>query len=474
VLEFTYYLEDFYMSIASEHPEYGDNLKRWETNRDVCSGSDAVKLKRTTYLPDVNEGRTPPPQDPLMYKNRYDNYLLRAQLVAFAKHTLGGLVGMVYSKDPAIFKWPAEIQYLLDNMDGAGLSHIQMGKKAVREVIEVGRVGGLADYPKHGIENPDRQTLEREAIRASIQLYLAESIVDWNEETVRGVTRLNYVKLKEVYTERSEDFFEIKDEQTRYRVLRLRDGVYTQALYDDSGKEIEEEFAPLMDGQTMDFIPFRFAGSENNRPNVDEAPISGIVDINLGHYRNSANLEESDNVHSGANLIINSNMSVDQFKEANPQGVKVGANEGLFLGADGSASLLQTNANSSTRELMKDKQAQAESLGAVFANQTDSKNVTAEAARINAAQTTATLTTTVGNVSEMIEFLAQVCAGFMTKGVAGEVEYSLNQDFHAETFDPQIAAMLETGVLNGWISESEAEAAFKKELEKSGVTFEPR
>ena len=166
-------------------------------------------------------------------------------------------------------------------------------------------------------------------------------------------------------------------------------------------------------------------------------------------------------------------MSVDQFKEANPQGVKVGANEGLFLGADGSASLLQTNANSSTRELMKDKQAQAESLGAVFANQTDSKNVTAEAARINAAQTTATLTTTVGNVSEMIEFLAQVCAGFMTKGVAGEVEYSLNQDFHAETFDPQIASMLETGVLNGWINESEAEAAFKKELEKSGVTFEP-
>ena len=142
-------------------------------------------------------------------------------------------------------------------MDGAGLSHIQMGKKAVKEVIEVGRVGGLADYPKHGIENPDRQTLEREAIRASIQLYLAESIVDWNEETVRGVTRLNYVKLKEVYTERSEDFFEIKDEQTRYRVLRLRRWCCTlRPLYDDSGKEIEEEFAPLMDGQTMEFIPF--------------------------------------------------------------------------------------------------------------------------------------------------------------------------------------------------------------------------
>ena len=120
---------------------------------------------------------------------------------------------------------------------------------------------------------------------------------------------------------------------------------------------------------------------------------------------------------------------------------------------------------------MEAKERQAEALGAVYANQSDSKNVTAEAARINAAQTTSTLTTAVGNVSEAMEAAATDCAMFMGSGDL--VDYSLNQDFYAETFNPQIASMLETGVLNGWINESEAEDAFKKELEKSGVTFEP-
>jgi len=319
--------------------------------------------------------------------------------------------------------------------------------------------------------NPDKQTLEREGIRASIQYYPAESIEDWDTETKAGITRVNFVKLAEKYTERSEDMWTLKEEETRYRVLRLKDGVYTQALYDDAGHVITEEFEPMQNGQKMDHIPFYFIGSEDNQPTVDDAPISGIVDCNISHYQNSADLEQNVHIHSGSTLIMNSSMSTEQFKSANPSGVSIGANEGLFLGQDGSASLLQLEADSASSKLMEAKERQAEALGAVYANQSDSKNVTAEAARINAAQTTSTLTTAVGNVSEAMEAAATDCAMFM--GSNELVDYSLNQDFYAETFNPQIAAMLETGVLNGWINESEAETAFKKELEKEGVIFEP-
>ena len=459
------------MSITETNPAYGAAKNRWCKNRDVCKGSDAVKAKTTTYLPDDNEGKTAQGQDPDVYKKRYGRYIHRAFFMPFAQHTRNGLVGMVYSKEPTIESWPNVIDYLLEDIDGAGQSHIQLGKRALSDVIEVGRSGLLSDYPNHGMVNPDRQTLEREGIRASIQYYPAESIEDWDTETKAGITRVNFVKLAEKYTERSDDMWTLKEEETRYRVLRLQNGVYTQALYDDAGRVITEEFEPMQNGKTMDHIPFYFIGSEDNQPTVDDAPISGIVDCNISHYQNSADLEQNVHVHSGSTLTMTSSMSSEQFKEANPSGVNIGANEGLFLGQDGDAKLLQLEADSASSNLMEAKERQAEALGAVYANQSDSKNVTAEAARINAAQTTSTLTTAVGNVSEAIEAAATDCAMFMGSGEL--VDYSLNQDFYAETFNPQIAAMLETGVLNGWINESEAEAAFKKELEKEGVVFQP-
>jgi hypothetical protein len=104
----------------------------------------------------------------------------------------------------------------------------------------------------------------------------------------------------------------------------------------------------------------------------------------------------------------------------------------------GSFELAQIEANSALSEALKDKEAQAEKIGARFAGEGNSKDVTAEAARINAAFTTSTLSTLVGNVSEAIEAALEACAQFL--GDTGEsVEYQLNKQFYGQEPNIELA-----------------------------------
>ena len=40
-------------------------------------------------------------------------------------------------------------------------------------------------------------------------------------------------------------------------------------------------------------IPFIFCGALNNSPDVDKSPVYDIAEVNIAHYRNSADYEES-------------------------------------------------------------------------------------------------------------------------------------------------------------------------------------
>jgi len=78
----------------------------------------------------------------------------------------------------------------------------------------------------------------------------------------------------------------------------LRDGVYVQNLYDENGDLVMYAGGPDIyprqsDGSLWDEIPFSFIGSINNDETIDKAPLYDIAEINISHYRNSADYEES-------------------------------------------------------------------------------------------------------------------------------------------------------------------------------------
>lgn len=422
------------MPITSTHKQYADQCERWARNRAACAGQDAVKLASTDFLPDdsatdrSNEARS-----------RYLRYLLRAVWMPVSGYTKQGLIGMM-SRRPAEVELPSQIEYALENADGAGLSLEQMAKLALAEVIEVGRLGLLVDYPaaEPGLS---AEQVAQMGLSARITIYKAESIDNWKLANIGGVLRLVMVKLCEIAEVEKDEY--LLAEEKRYRVLRLQDGVYTQTLYNDKEEQIGEVLIPRQsNGQPWEHIPFQIIGATTNSPEVDQALISGIVDLNTAHYQMSADSAKNLHIHSGGTLVVSSEMSVEQWDQYNKTGVTVGADQGMFLGASGSANLLQLNPASAVEEKLRTLESQMIAVGAHLITDATS-NETAEAARIDASGKASSLSTAVGNVSEGLEAALEDMARFMG-GNPDEVKYQLNQQFYPDNLDAnQIMAMIQ-------------------------------
>jgi hypothetical protein len=414
------------MPITSVNADYSANTERWAINRAATSGQDAVKLATTVFLPDDNE------RDRSAHaRERYNRYLMRATWLPVSSYTVLGLSGMVFRLPPEV-ELPSQLEYIETNADGAGLSLDQLAKLCLDEVIIVGRTVLLAEYPQ-AEPGLSAEEVAKRKLQARIGTYTAESLDHWKFELIGGVMKLTMAKLCEV-AEIEQDEFTVETVD-RYRVLRLRNGVYTQAVYSDKDEVITPEFAPVdFSGKTFDHIPIQIVGAENNRPDIDRAPISGIVDLNTAHYQVTADQAKCLHIHSGGTLVISSNMSNEQWKEANPNGITVGADQGIFLGDSGSASLLQLEATSASGEKLKSLEDQMLAVGANMI--TPSVQETAEAARIDSSTRSSALLSATKNVSAGVQAALMDCALFMG-GDPTAVKYQLNQQFYPENIDAQ-------------------------------------
>lgn len=57
---------------------------------------------------------------------------------------------------------------------------------------------------------------------------------------------------------------------------------------------VTSEYQPKPKGKdSWDEIPFTFVGAQNNDPTIDDSPLAALVEINHGHFRNSADYEDS-------------------------------------------------------------------------------------------------------------------------------------------------------------------------------------
>jgi len=415
------------MPITSTHAEYSANTERWRKNRAACAGQDEVKLASVLFLPDDSE--TDPSGEA---RGRYRRYLMRAVWLPVSSYTKEGLLGMIFRVPPEI-ELPSQLDYMLENADGAGLSLTQVAKIYAGEAIEVGRAGVLAEYPQSEAGLSAEQVKARN-LQARITLYRAESVDNWKHELIGGVMKLTMVKLCEI-KEIEKDEFLIEGE-IQYRVLRLRDGVYTQAVYDKDDNVVVDEFAPKhAAGGTFDHIPFHFIGSETNRPDVDKAVISGIVDLNTAHYQLSADSMKNLHIHSGGLLHIDSGQtSATEWKEVNPNGVMVGADTGVVT-QGGSISLVQLAPADAVEAKLKSLEGNMLSVGAHLITERGD-NETAEAARIDASTKSSALLTVTDNVSESLEAALEDVALFMG-GDPAHVEFALNREFYPKNVSAQ-------------------------------------
>ena len=441
------------MPISSVHPEYEQKIRRVKFVRDMCSDEMTVKDKGEHYMPAAFAKEEP---------DRYEAYLKRAYFFGVTNKTLRDMVGAGFRK-PASHEMPDALLPLIDNFDGAGNSIERVNKSGVSNLLQAGRHCILVDYPS--VE--DGMTAEREArlnLMPYAAEYTAEALDNWAHELIFGREMLTMVKLVE-YAKVPIDEFSCELKKT-YRVLRLRspgeaseifggafgDYVYTQALYDEAGKALTKEYIPKKPSSTargvgihFNYIPFFVA-------DLDQIPLMDIAVVNRAHYQVTANYMENLEVHGQLTLGVVSSMTNEQFHAANPDGIKVGAMKGHFLGENGDFKTATAPESSSLDKALDDLQKQMESMGAKL--MTEGGEKTAEEARINASSQTSALDMVVSLWNSVVNAALKACAEY--KAIDPElVSYTMNRDYYATTQSAQEAGAIVTLKDSGAIAVSD-------------------
>jgi hypothetical protein len=438
--------------------EYDSALPRWQLVNDCCDGSRAVKDKTTDYLPRPNPLDISPEAD-----QRYKDYVRRAVFYNATGRTKKGLTGLVFRIDPEL-KIPGTINYVADDVDGAGVSIYQQSQQVLGAVLRTGRDGLLVDYPKTGgvVSKADMQN---RSIRATITRYAAERVTNWRTEKVGGKHMLSLVVLHEWEQEVTPDGFGLKSIE-QYRVLKLVDGIYTVEIYRKNNKDqwvlFEPAYQPTKsNGQKWKVIPFAFVGAENNDHNIDGAPLYDLAELNIAHYRNSAEYEDTVFMCGQVQPVV-TGIDENWVKLLKEQGLKIGSRTLFPLPKDATFSYTQAEPNTLPSEAMRHKEEQMISLGAQLLTK-NRQQKTATEVDSDTATNTSVLSQIAANVSEAYSLCLAWVGEFM--GATGEMIYKLNQDFIEHSLDPQML----TALIGAWQSGKLPEGDLWQELRKYGL-----
>ena len=432
------------MGIETVHPEYKLALPTVTMTRDAVKGDAAIKAKGVTYLP-AEFAKTD--------EARYLSYKNRSFYLGMTKQAEKSTIGMIFRKSPDVGEGlPAFLESIKGNIDGAGQSIEQVAKYGAKEQEETGRIGFLADYPPLDT-NLTKSEEGAVGARPLLVSYAFEAIINWKTDIINGASQLVLVVLCEKVGADDNDEF-THNEESQYRILRLRDGVYTQELVDKNGDTIEEEFSPLMAGGfPFNYIPFYIAGTENNLPSVDQPLLSDLAIVNIAHYQTTADHRENLYIHGQLTLGVSTELDAAQFEQANPKGIIVGARSGYYLGKGGSFQTATAPESSSLRVGLQDLEAQAISIGAKLVTKSGQAE-TAEAARIKASGEVSALDTMVNNLSDALENVLEDMLLFA--GQPDEVTYRLNTQFYEDALSPQMASAITGFEMAGTIAKRDA------------------
>lgn len=254
------------MPITSHHPYYRLYSERWTNCRDAFEGQEAVKDAGVRYLPKLSG------QD----DKEYDAYKTRALFYSITSKTLSALIGMAMDQVPEL-KYPDKLKPYFE--DHSGTQFYELFGKSLQETLLMGRFGVLVDRPVNGG-------------KPYITMYPTESIINWE---VLDDGTFTMVVLKEGYLERNSEDEYLIEVKTRYRKLEIIDGKLWISVYTTGGAPTDyvatQPTTITNTGIQMDYIPFFCVTPEGLGVDPVKPPMQDIVDINLSHYRTSADLE---------------------------------------------------------------------------------------------------------------------------------------------------------------------------------------
>ena len=413
-----------------------DVAQRWQTVRDALAGT------VSGYLPTLNAADESREN---IARNRA--YRERAVYYNATARTMDGLLGIAFRKDPRT-QLPKRLERLQKDADGAGNSIYQQSQAAVSNVLACGRHGLYADFTD----------------RPVIKAYAAESIINWRTDG----GRLSLVVLAEVHEE--EDGYAVKEIPQR-RELFMQDGRFMCRIWRQSGDkgawEAVEQIEPNTQTGRFDFIPFTFVGSRNNDPDIDPAPMFDLATLNIAHYRNSADYEDSVFYCGQAQPWI-AGLTEEWRDHLEQQGqAYIGSRTPFLLPESGSMGFAQPGPNTLVKEAMDQKEAQMIALGARLLDQ-NAVTVTATQNENDRETSTSVLSMCVANVNEAYQAAIRWCALYQGSPLTDDEAlsaYKINQDYARLKVDTQAV----TALVAAWQAGAMAKPDLRAWLRSEGV-----
>lgn len=419
------------MPVNHEHHEYKENKKLWRKCEHAVEGQHEIHEYGEMYLPKLSGQND----------DEYKAYVKRALFYNATARTVDGLTGMLFLKPPKV-EYPTSMQNIIDDISMSGLSLHQFAEMVADDIVIFGRCGVLVDYPP--ITNASTMAeMAQLGARPYATKYDAESIINWKTKRVNNVQMLSMVVLKES-AEIQLDEFE-SECVTRYRVLDLSELGYRQRVFEEDkhGKitQIGEDIYPLMNGNTMSFIPFEFIGVRDNSPCVDKPPLLDLVDVNLSHYRTSADLEHGRHftglptpVVCGVQLESGQSLSIGSAKAW------------VFPDPQASATFLEFTGQGlgELREAMREKESMMATLGARMLAPESKGIESAQTASIHRAGENSVLASISQSISISLTHILEWLRDWSK--IVGEVSVELNRDF----VPPTMTAQDLTALVQSW------------------------
>lgn len=410
------------------HPTYDRWASAYQKIRDVLDGQDRVQAQGEAYLPRP-EG---------MSGTAYSAYVKRASFYSVGERTLTGLAGAI-TRTPPILTLPPRIESMRENATFEGNSFAVLLEEVVSEVLSVGRIAALLDYPATGATPGSA---------AYVSTFRAEGILDWREEVVGGRKRLTMLRLHE-------DNDDLRDGVEQHLVLTLepaytirRFEVTTQrkapGLNETTEVQIADDVVPIVNGSPLFDIPVVIISPYNLKVDVEKPPFLDLVNVNLAHYRNSADYEHS--------LFLTSQPTpwvAGAINEKNrPQTIGSGAFWGLPEGATCGVLEISGAGIGSIKDAMADKVAQMASLGARMVYLGKGRNETSDTASLRVKDELSLLASTVNMVEAGLLKLLRLAAEWSQPGSSDQVVLKMHRDFVSSQMD---AATL-TALVKAWQS----------------------
>ena len=418
--------------ITTRHPMLIAVEAQIRRSRDVHAGTDAIKQTAPVYSNDVlstDEEYLPKlnGQD----KKQYQSYKKRAVFYGAMSRTVTALVGAIDRKPPEI-DGADTLDTFMKDVTGTGVSLGEFLKDVEEEVMISGRVVVCVDR-KNSSDN-----------RPYLVYYKSEDCINWfSEQYTDFDQRLSGMIFRESYYSIDPDnkYKQIQNDQ--YREFTLSNGQATVNIWrpinpekkstisavnfkeDNPKYEIVETYSMNNRGRALGFIPCVPIVSDGSPFEVPKPPLLDLVDINLAHYRNSADYEHG--MHWTA--LPTPVLTGLQGKESK---ISIGSGSAIILpDPQSSAMFLEfSGAGLSTiKTAMDHKESMMSSLGARMLASRMDQSTSAEVTRINYSGETASLCNVARSMSRgMTRMLKMVAVWENFKG-AENIEVQLNEDY---------------------------------------------